>query len=82
VKGQDREWYAQELARVLDDIDDKEAAIREEMKERRGEVAKLRKRAKELRDVVSGKRGAQLDFGGANGAAVRVLADVRKDRDP
>lgn len=76
-KHPDREWYARELARVLDEIDAKEEALREEVKERRGEVAKLRKRAKELRDVVSGKRGAQLDLG----AAGEVLAEARARRD-
>lgn len=74
-KPTDREWYARELARVLDEIDAKEEALRDEVKERRGEVAKLRKRAKELRDVVSGKRGAQLDLT----AAGEVLATARRD---
>lgn len=76
MKGADREWYGRELARVLDEIDAKEEAIREELKERRGEVAKLKKRAKELRNIVSGRNGAQLDLTAGDAAA--ALAAARK----
>lgn len=76
-KANDREWYAQEHARVLDEIDTREEELRETTKEKRGAIAKLRKREKELRDIISGRRGVQMDMG----AAVSVLSEARAVRD-
>lgn len=74
TKPTDREWYAQELARVLDEIDARREALRDEVKERKGAIAKLEKRARELRAVVSGRRGAQLEISPAAGALAEARA--------
>jgi hypothetical protein len=76
-KGADREWYARELARVGDEIDAREEELRETNKEKRGGIAKLRKREKELRDIVSGRRGVQMDMG----ATVSTLEQARAVRE-
>jgi hypothetical protein len=76
TKPVDREWYARELARVGDEIDAREEELRETNKEKRGGIAKLRKREKELRDIVSGRRGVQMDMG-----AVSVLSEARAVRE-
>lgn len=69
--------YGPALAELLDRIDAAEEELRETTKEKRGEIAKMKKRAKELRDLVSGRRGVQMEMG----AAVAVLDEARRVRD-
>jgi hypothetical protein len=75
----DREWYARELARVGDEIDAREEELRETNKEKRGQIAKLKKRERELRDVISGRRGIQLDI--PAGGTLAVLSEARGVRE-
>lgn len=62
--------YGEQLGAVLDRIEAMEEALKEEVKERRGEIAKLKKRARNLRDLIAGRAGAQLDIETAAAADV------------
>jgi hypothetical protein len=55
----DREKLGRELAAVLDRIESEEAALRELVKARRERIAGQRERARELRDLIAGRTGAQ-----------------------
>jgi hypothetical protein len=69
--------YGPLLADVLDRIDAAEEQLRETVKERKGEIAKLKKRARGLRDLMAGRAGTQLDLADDAAAAV-ALAAARK----
>jgi len=66
---------AEQLAAVLDRIDLEEERLRELVKNRKERIAGLRERARELRDVIIGRTGAQLSIPDA--AAADVLAAGR-----
>lgn len=74
----------EELARVLDRIDRERELLAEVVKERKGGIAKLEKRAKELRDRLTGRGGEQLDMeDAATGRALREARDVaRREEEP
>lgn len=63
---------ARELAAVLDRIDQEEEDMRSEVKERKDRIAALRSRARELRDLLTGRKGAQ----GVIGATLAEAAEV------
>jgi hypothetical protein len=70
--------YGPLLADVLDRIDAAEEQLRETVKERKGEIAKLKKRARGLRDLMAGRAGTQLDLAADDAAAAVALAAARK----
>lgn len=68
--------HGRELAELLDRIDRLREQLADEVKERKGAIAKLEKRARNLRDIIAGRTGDQLDL--EERAAADVLAEVRK----
>jgi hypothetical protein len=73
MKAADREATARELVELLDRIDEAEEAIRKATKEAKERVGGLRDKARELRDLLAGKKGAQLPL------AAAVLEEARAE---
>jgi hypothetical protein len=53
------EGAGRELAKVLDLVDREREALADVVKERKGRIARLEKRARELRDLATGRDGVQ-----------------------
>lgn len=61
----DRDAVARELTEVLDRIDQEEEKAREASKRAKERVGGLKDKARELRDVLAGRRGVQLPMAAA-----------------
>lgn len=77
----DREATARELVELLDRIDDAEEAIKKATKEAKERIGGLRDRARELRDVLAEKKGAQLPLAAAALEEAREVARRKGGRD-
>lgn len=71
----DREAIARELTDTLDRIDAEEEKARDASKRAKERIGGLKDKARELRDVLAGRRGVQLPI------AAAVLAEAGKVRD-
>lgn len=75
MNAQDEARWAHELVSLHRRIAAAEAALRDEVKERKGAIAKMQKRVGELLDLLEGRTGVQIEI---PDQTAKVLDEARK----